>query len=40
VPSLELSTDNAAMIGAAGLRRFRAGITAGWDLNADASLVL
>ena len=38
VPSLALSTDNAAMIAAAGLRRYRAGITARWDLNADASL--
>jgi len=40
VPSLALSTDNAAMIAAAGLRRFRAGHTAGWDLNADAALKL
>jgi len=40
VPPLSLSTDNAAMIGAAGLRRFRAGITADWDLNAEASLAL
>jgi N6-L-threonylcarbamoyladenine synthase len=38
VPSLALSTDNAAMIAASGLRQYRAGITAGWDLNADASL--
>ena len=38
VPSLVLSTDNAAMIAAAGLRNFHAGIRAGWDLNADASL--
>jgi len=38
VPSLALSTDNAAMIAAAGLRRFRAGVTAGLDLNAEASL--
>jgi N6-L-threonylcarbamoyladenine synthase len=40
VPSLALATDNAAMIAAAGLRRLRAGVTAGWDLNADASLEL
>ena len=40
VPGLPLSTDNAAMIAAAGLGRFRAGVTAGWDLNADASLKL
>ncbi len=40
VPSIALSTDNAAMIAAAGLRRYRAGVTAGLDLNADASLVL
>jgi N6-L-threonylcarbamoyladenine synthase len=40
VPPLSLSTDNAAMIAAAGLRQFRAGARAGWDLNADASLAL
>src|SRR5206468_1729096 len=40
VPSLQLSTDNAAMIAAAGLRKFRAGITSPLDLNADASLAL
>jgi N6-L-threonylcarbamoyladenine synthase len=40
VPSLVLSTDNAAMIAAAGLRKFRAGITAPADLNADAALAL
>jgi N6-L-threonylcarbamoyladenine synthase len=40
VPSLALSTDNAAMIAAAGLRRFRAGVVAPADLNADAALKL
>ena len=40
VPSLSLSTDNAAMIAAAGLRRLRAGDTAGPALNADAALAL
>lgn len=40
VPPPSLSTDNAAMIGAAGLRRLRAGVTAGWDLNAMPSLTL
>jgi len=40
LPSLRLSTDNAAMIAAAGLRRFRAGITAPENLNADAALTL
>jgi len=40
LPSLALSTDNAAMIAAAGLRKFRAGITAPDNLNADASLAL
>jgi N6-L-threonylcarbamoyladenine synthase len=40
IPSLALSTDNAAMIAAAGLRRFRAGSTADWRLNAEASLIL
>jgi N6-L-threonylcarbamoyladenine synthase len=40
VPSLALSTDNAAMIAAAGLRRFRAGLLAAPDLNADAALPL
>ncbi len=40
LPSLALSTDNAAMIAAAGLRKFRAGVTASMDLNADAALTL
>jgi N6-L-threonylcarbamoyladenine synthase len=40
LPSLALSTDNAAMIAAAGLRKFRAGIVAPANLNADASLSL
>jgi N6-L-threonylcarbamoyladenine synthase len=40
VPSLQLSTDNAAMIAAAGLRKFRTGVTATMELNADASLPL
>lgn len=40
VPSLPLSTDNAAMIAAAGLRKLRAGAMAEPDLNADASLPL
>jgi len=40
VPSLALSTDNAAMIAAAGFRRFHAGVRAGLDLNADPALAL
>jgi N6-L-threonylcarbamoyladenine synthase len=40
VPSLQLSTDNAAMIAAAGLRKFRAGVVAAMDFNADSSLAL
>ena len=40
VPSLQLSTDNAAMIAAAGLRKLRAGQMATFDLNADAALAL
>ena len=40
LPTLHLSTDNAAMIAAAGLRQFHAGITASTDLNADAGLKL
>jgi N6-L-threonylcarbamoyladenine synthase len=40
VPSLSLSTDNAAMIAAAGLRRLRAGITSPLDINADPALAI
>jgi len=40
IPPLALSTDNAAMIGAAAMRKFRAGVTADWDLNALASMPL
>ena len=40
VPSLALSTDNAAMIAAAGLRKLRAGMTSPLDINADAALAL
>src|SRR6478609_4984890 len=40
LPSLALSTDNAAMIAAAGLRKLRAGVLAPADLNADAGLAL
>jgi N6-L-threonylcarbamoyladenine synthase len=40
VPALSLSTDNAAMIAAAGFRNFHAGKRAGLDLNADPSLEL
>jgi N6-L-threonylcarbamoyladenine synthase len=40
IPSLSLSTDNAAMIAAAGLRQLAAGRIAPADLNAAASLML
>ena len=40
LPSLALSTDNAAMIAAAGLRKFHAGSIASLDLNADPALIL
>jgi N6-L-threonylcarbamoyladenine synthase len=38
VPPLELTTDNAAMIAAAGFVAFRRGQRAGWDLNAEAQI--
>jgi tRNA N6-adenosine threonylcarbamoyltransferase len=40
VPPLSLSTDNAAMIGAAGEVAFRQGRRAGWDLDAEPNLSL
>ena len=40
VPGLALSTDNAAMIAAAGLRRFRQGRDLPLEINAEASLAL
>ena len=40
IPSLALSTDNAAMIAAAGLRAHRLGVMAGFELTAEASLPL
>ncbi|MEQ1870384.1 MAG: tRNA (adenosine(37)-N6)-threonylcarbamoyltransferase complex transferase subunit TsaD, partial [Vicinamibacterales bacterium] len=40
VPSLGLSTDNAAMIAAAGLRKIAAGVTSPLDINADPALRL
>jgi tRNA N6-adenosine threonylcarbamoyltransferase len=40
VPPIALSTDNAAMIAAAGFVAFRRGVRAGWDLNAEAHLPL
>jgi len=40
IPSLALSTDNAAMIAAAGIRLLEAGRLAPPDLNAAASLPL
>ena len=39
-PSPHLSTDNAAMIAAAGTVKLNAGERAGWDLNADVTLRL
>jgi N6-L-threonylcarbamoyladenine synthase len=40
VPPISLSTDNAAMIGAAGFRRLRSGVPVDWTFNAEASLPL
>ena len=40
VPSRILTTDNAAMIAAAGTVKLQAGERAGWDLNADVMLRL
>jgi len=40
MPPLALSTDNAAMIAAAGLRRYRAGAVGSMDVDVDASLPL
>jgi N6-L-threonylcarbamoyladenine synthase len=40
IPPLALSTDNAAMIGAAGFVNFRRGIRAGFDLDAEPHLPL
>ena len=40
VPSPHLSTDNAAMIAAAGIRKLQAGKIAPADLNAAATLPL
>jgi N6-L-threonylcarbamoyladenine synthase len=39
-PPIALSTDNAAMIAAAGDVAFRKGVRAGWDLNAEPHLPL
>ena len=40
LPTLDLSTDNAAMIAAAGFRRLREGVSAPLDLNAEATLII
>jgi N6-L-threonylcarbamoyladenine synthase len=40
VPPIPLSTDNAAMIGAAGFLSFERGERAGWDAEADPGLAL
>ena len=40
IPRIALSTDNAAMIAAAGLRKLERGETSGLDFNAEASLTI
>ena len=40
VPPISLSTDNAAMIGAAGFRRLARHGAGPWDFDAEASLAL
>ncbi|MFD1363438.1 tRNA (adenosine(37)-N6)-threonylcarbamoyltransferase complex transferase subunit TsaD [Lentibacillus salinarum] len=40
IPPLKLCTDNAAMIAAAGFVSYEQGNRAGWDLNANPSLIL
>jgi N6-L-threonylcarbamoyladenine synthase len=40
VPPLALSTDNAAMIGAAALRKLQHGVEVDWEFNAEAGLPL
>ncbi|HLS09835.1 tRNA (adenosine(37)-N6)-threonylcarbamoyltransferase complex transferase subunit TsaD, partial [Lentibacillus sp.] len=40
IPPLNLCTDNAAMISAAGFVNYKQGKRSGWDLNANPSLVL
>ena len=40
VPSIKLSTDNAAMIAAAALRKLERGESSPLDFNAEASLAI